>query len=419
MTPSELMEYVKKRRQSKVINLAFTEIEGIPKGLFDRSKKLEVVNFEETYTSDIPDGLFDHCPNLKEVYLGGNFIDKLPQGLFDHCPKLTVFEISNADDQGLHNIPIGLFKNCRALRDVYFGGNLMEEIPPDLFINCRELKIFEGVVGRLKSISPLLFSNCPLLEFVTFERNQIESLPKDLFVNCPNLQQVSFASNKLKSVPIELFDNCPKLQEIRFTGNSLSELNLPAFLNQPGINIYIDENVSNLLFHSPGEEMDFGCRNNEDIFTLEDFENGEMEFKAENRVLILDEGDSVKGFCVNQHDIIKMMLMMGGNKGDIPTMGPWPKRTNRYFKLPYTNQWVDFAGFKLILEGYKVLRMQFLRKEKIGSQLGVGTLHGAEENIYTLQKIQRYKDRNFIRLKAMIMDEKLYIEADTKFRDIF
>lgn len=65
--------------------------------------------------------------------------------------------------------------------------------------------------------------------------------------------------------------------------------------------------------------------------------------------------------------------------------GPYPSKQNRYFKLP-PSYWIDYNGVKLVLEGWKVLRLKKVRDESIGTQYGISRTHGAVEPIYTLTK---------------------------------
>ena len=63
--------------------------------------------------------------------------------------------------------------------------------------------------------------------------------------------------------------------------------------------------------------------------------------------------------------------------------GPWPNKENIYHKLPEPSVWIDDNGFNKIKKS-KILFLEKIRKEKVGTSFGVGQLHGDEMDIYTL-----------------------------------
>lgn len=178
----------------------------------------------------------------------------------------------------------------------------------------------------------------------------------------------------------------------------------------------------------PREEYEVNCINDDDILMVDDFTKGVKEFENDQRVIILEEGTSKRGNCFGQKTLI--MSMMALNNG-LPTVGPWKamnvmgdSAVNRYFKLPYPNVWVDLNGLNNILEGWKVLRLKKIKKERIGSQFAVGTLHGHEEQIYTLSKTNsKYQGKND-RVK-WVLDEaedgnpNIYFKVDDGFLHLF
>ena len=171
--------------------------------------------------------------------------------------------------------------------------------------------------------------------------------------------------------------------------------------------------------------FDVTCINDDDVLGIDDFTKGHKEFEAERRVIILNAGNSREGNCFGLKTVILAMMNVQDGK---PTLGPWKamnqmgsNATNRYFKLPYPNVWVDLEGMKKLLDGWKVLRLKYLREERIGSFFGVGTLHGHEEKIFTLAKVNsKYQGKNKpLSYKEVDNHTRIFLEIDENFIHLF
>lgn len=116
----------------------------------------------------------------------------------------------------------------------------------------------------------------------------------------------------------------------------------------------------------------FNCDNNIDMITQEDILP--KHFAEKNNIIILYENQ--KGNCYDKETLLQFM-------GESVVYGPYPKREYTYYKL-ITGEWIDQQGFDLIPRS-KILQLQFMKKERIGSKFGISRLHGQEdEKIYTL-----------------------------------
>ena len=139
--------------------------------------------------------------------------------------------------------------------------------------------------------------------------------------------------------------------------------------------------------------FDVECHNEDDIMYLDDFTKGKDEFKQENRVIILREGNSKVGECYGRISLLTALLTAryGGGPRETSKMymtGPYPKKENRYFKLPLPAVWIDVNGLSNLLKGWKVLRLKEVKVEKIGTHYGISTMEAVSEKIYTLVKVK-------------------------------
>lgn len=170
------------------------------------------------------------------------------------------------------------------------------------------------------------------------------------------------------------------------------------------------------------EEYDVECINTEDYFDFDNFPKEREEFKEDNRVIILSEGSGKNGHCFKRTNLIRYILEMHGGNEDQFMMGPYPETENRYFKLPVPSYWIDLNGMWNLFRGWKVLRLQKAKVEAIGSDrgefVGAGTIHGTEEQIYTLVKPSRTKfqgkNKGVLR-HQMLEDGSIFFEADQGF----
>lgn len=142
---------------------------------------------------------------------------------------------------------------------------------------------------------------------------------------------------------------------------------------------------------SPEEKYDISCMNEEDTYYLDDFTKGKNEYTQGDRVIILNEGKSKEGTCYGRATLLKQLLLLFDG---LPMTGPYPEPTHRFFKLG-TQYWVDYNAVKLILEGWKVLRLKRLEDVRIGTTFGISRTHGEMFPIYTLYKPNtKYQGKN-------------------------
>ena len=380
----------------------------------EKRKNQETIDLPNKGIEEIPEGLFDNCPNLEWLFLNHNQIQALPPTFLDQCPNLT---------------------------GLYLDNNQIQALPPTFL------------------------ERCPNLKWLYLDNNQIQALPPKFLGQCPNLEKLNLNNNQIQALPPTFLGQCPKLEWLWLYNNPLRSISLPSHLD--GIELRVNHNIQvtyyeprgrrsprnsprsprnqpaspsspqprqrspprprsprnqpSSPYQAPGQPFDVECLDDIDILGIDDFTKGHKEYKVDGRVMILGEGNTRKGTCMGQYALIKSMLALGGEEGNVPTMGPWPSKTHRYFKLPHTNQWVDADGFNLVLQGHKILRMKFLREEKIGSEIGVGTLHGSKEKIFTLVKVRsKYQGMNTAQLHGELSKEgEVLLWADANFLKLF
>lgn len=324
------------------------------------------------------------------------------------------------------------------LQDLKLSGNEINSLPSNLFDTNTKLEILELHDNRLTSIPPRLFDSLTKLEMLSLDHNRLTTLPPNLFRNNTNLDMLDVGGNPFGPLPLNIFSG---IRELNFSGGGNSPSSSPSSPYRSPPRRGDNQNLRELQGEisrfdprrppspqEPREEYEVNCINDDDILMVDDFTKGVKEFENDQRVIILEEGTSKRGNCFGQKTLI--MSMMALNNG-LPTVGPWEamnvmgdKAVNRYFKLPYPNVWVDLNGLNNILEGWKVLRLKKIKKERIGSQFAVGTLHGHEEQIYTLSKTNsKYQGKNdrikFVLDEAEDGNPNIYFKVDDGFLHLF
>lgn len=129
------------------------------------------------------------------------------------------------------------------------------------------------------------------------------------------------------------------------------------------------------------------CQNLTDPISLEEYDSNTV-YNDSDYVIILEDTLSEKGYCYDKDMLIQSM------KHSV-VFAPFPQKDRSYYKLPNPDIWIDDRGLNAIFDAKKMVIKKILyngkpRIEKLGkgSSLEVGTLHGRELPVYTLDALE-------------------------------
>ena len=187
----------------------------IPNGLFENGSITSFVCPESIV--EIGKYAFGNCSNLEEV----KFSDKLEiigEGAFWNCGKIQEIELPKSLKEMQNGYYNGTFSNCSSLKKINIPKSLKEG--NRAFEGCSLLNEIEWENG-ITNIPEGLFKNCAGLENVKIP-DTVTEIGRYTFENCNNLVNISF-SNNLQVIGEGAFKDCKRIKEINLP-NGLQEM---------------------------------------------------------------------------------------------------------------------------------------------------------------------------------------------------
>jgi len=208
----ELGEDIVKLESLESLNLAFNDLETIPKRLKEL-KFLRDLDLEWNNIKTIPDE-FCEIKNLTNLNLKNNELTKLPSS-FGKLSKLRKVQI---DNNPIIELPESIIK---------LNHN-------EFKISGLNLKSLPGIFGEWNRLEKLEIHNCPLdtlpdnfgfltnLKILTIKNCKLKTLPST-FSNLRRLQQLNLNNNKFRNVPETIF-SLINLKSLDIENNGITEI---------------------------------------------------------------------------------------------------------------------------------------------------------------------------------------------------
>lgn len=238
------INFLRNATNLKNISFEYTNLESIPKGLFDNNSKITSFErcFKSTNIMEIPEGLFNNnigITSFKETFAECSQISKIPENLFKNNSEVTDFT-GTFRNTNIKEIPVDLFRyNTKVL---YFSnGNMgwggcfngcanIKEIPKDIFKYNIKATNFSGVflgTGITEVSSELFLNNTEALDFsCIFQSTPIKEVPEDLFKYNKKVTSFyrTFHASSLQHIPAKLFINNKNVKNFSTTFGACNKL---------------------------------------------------------------------------------------------------------------------------------------------------------------------------------------------------
>ena len=197
-------------------NKLFLEVD-----MFQNLVNLLEMGMTDNGLTDIPGGVFSVLKSLKQLWLYRNTLTVLEVGVFDGLGDLEILELS---DNELSSIQVGSLANLTRLRKLWLYGNKLSTLEAGVFDGLGDLEILELSDNELSSIQVGLLANLTRLKDLYLDRNKLSALEDGMFDGLGDLEILTLYDNELSSIQVGLLANLTRLKELYLGSNKLSAL---------------------------------------------------------------------------------------------------------------------------------------------------------------------------------------------------
>lgn len=213
----------------------------IPKGMFAHIASLESIKLPET-VSKIGDSAFEGCTSLKTVDMP-DCVTSMGASAFSDCSSLQNFNLPSS----LEEIGCYTFLNCTSLTSVVIPEGITE-IQDKAYGGCTGLTYLEIKGGNLYLTGIGIFKDCKNLKNIKLSGN-LEEIPESLFSYASYLEHVNIPAS-VKEICRDAFADCTALKSIELP-NGLTRIEQGAFYNCSSITILdIPATVTNIDYQT-------------------------------------------------------------------------------------------------------------------------------------------------------------------------
>ncbi|XP_052872218.1 uncharacterized protein LOC128277747 [Anopheles cruzii] len=195
----------------------------LPPTVFDRLPKLRILELNFNGLEDLQPRLLRNLSNLRLLSLWHNELRSINRHTFEGVPRLERLDLSA---NKLENVAGDTFSVLPRLTEIALGYNRFRALPEGLFRANRELQKIKLAFqqAELATVPLDLFQNLPALKQVILEQNGLTSLPGTMFKGSPNITEINLASNRLRDLPGNLLYDQRSLQVLYLQSNQLTSL---------------------------------------------------------------------------------------------------------------------------------------------------------------------------------------------------
>lgn len=182
---------------------------------------------------------------IKEIKLLNNAIESIDSDAIEHIVDMENFFFGN---NGISNLPLGLFNQSKHLRYVSLYGQRFVSLPAGFLSNLPDL-LEVTIQCDLPWVPDNLFTDSCKIETIDLSSNEFNSLPSHLFADQINLKRLDLSRNRLTSLPRNLCNNLQSLESLNLDHNqfrSVSDALLrgPPKLKELSMNNNLIEDIS-------------------------------------------------------------------------------------------------------------------------------------------------------------------------------
>lgn len=207
---------------SKFLNLAFNEIEVLPRKLF-KSGSLAEIRLNNNRITTIHSHTFEHLNHLESILLSSNKITTIRALAFKNLPNLAHLILSN---NLIQTISEHAFSHLPVILKVDLHDNLLGELNLNSFANVSHITNLNVSGNRISSCkSDVHILNVNVLDL---QRNRFIHVPHCLH-RIRSVRKLYLSSNNITSIPQNSFMHLNHLEELYLSKNGLSAIHKHSF----------------------------------------------------------------------------------------------------------------------------------------------------------------------------------------------
>ncbi|XP_077479556.1 leucine-rich repeat transmembrane neuronal protein 4-like [Stigmatopora argus] len=216
------------------ISLRYNELHSLLPYQFAHLGQLLWIYLDHNQISAVDGRAFQGVRRLKELIMSSNKILSLHNSTFHGIPNLRSLDLSY---NKLEILQSGQFHGLRKLQNLHLRSNGLSNIPIRAFLECRSLEFLDLGYNRIKALTRTTFLGLQKLMELHLEHNQFTRINFFLFPRLANLRSLYLQWNRIKVVNQGLPWTWYTLQKLDLSGNEIQSLDPAVFHCLPNLQI--------------------------------------------------------------------------------------------------------------------------------------------------------------------------------------
>ncbi|XP_049594063.1 leucine rich repeat transmembrane neuronal 4 like 1 [Syngnathus scovelli] len=207
------------------IYLDHNQISAVDSRAFQGVRRLKELIMSSNKITSLHNSTFHGIPNLRSLDLSYNKLEILQPGQFHGLRKLQNLHLRS---NGLSNIPIRAFLECRSLEFLDLGYNRIKALTRTTFLGLQKLMELHLEHNQFTRINFFLFPRLANLRSLYLQWNRIKVVNQGLPWTWYTLQKLDLSGNEIQILDPAVFHCLPNLQVLNLESNKLSNVSQEA-----------------------------------------------------------------------------------------------------------------------------------------------------------------------------------------------
>ncbi|XP_056147180.1 leucine-rich repeat transmembrane neuronal protein 4-like [Lampris incognitus] len=216
------------------LSLRYNDLHTLLPYQFAHLNQLLWIYLDHNQISVLDSRAFQGVRRLKELILSSNKISLLHNATFHGIPNLRSLDLSY---NKLEVLQPGQFHGLRKLQNLHLRSNGLTNIPIRAFLECRSLEFLDLGYNRIKALTRTTFLGLQKLMELHLEHNQFSRINFFLFPRLANLRSLYLQWNRIRVVNQGLPWTWYTLQKLDLSGNEIQTLDPAVFHCLPNLQI--------------------------------------------------------------------------------------------------------------------------------------------------------------------------------------
>uniref|UniRef100_A0A4W5JVY8 Leucine rich repeat transmembrane neuronal 4 n=1 Tax=Hucho hucho TaxID=62062 RepID=A0A4W5JVY8_9TELE len=201
------------------------QISSLGSRVFQGVRRLKELILSSNKISQLHNATFHGVPNLRSLDLSYNKLQVLQPGQFHGLKKLQNLHLRS---NGLTNVPIRAFLECRSLEFLDLGYNRLRALTRTTFLGLQRLMELHLEHNQFSRINFFLFPRLANLRALYLQWNRIRAVNQGLPWTWHTLQKLDLSGNEIQTLDPAVFHCLPNLQTLNLESNKLSNVSQEA-----------------------------------------------------------------------------------------------------------------------------------------------------------------------------------------------